>query len=529
MKDVKQTKKSANKNKKTSVKNETSKAKVKDTKVIIKEVEEIEENFLDDENDNRLIIFIAISILVIVATVICLIVGCDKKEINEPEKPKDDVIVPIKVDDEDDDTQEETKVVVKKTTVKNTTSDDNEESEVVMHKVQFLLNNSLKTHSVKVVNGGKIDKYLPTGYSTCKYYIDEQLTQEFDFDSKIQESLNIYMSCELIVYSIIYDVESNNPTTYTILDDEVLLENGIVDNIFEGWYTDTEFSNRIYSLNSNIIKYASDNVIKLYSNTKDKIELAYFNLDGIPTVGDTIISEESRDIIIASAPSFLCDANTEALGWSKTQNSNQIDYVGGELVILEDDLYLYPVCGKAKIVYYNENEVVTIGVSEEDVKNLELPTNPIEDLEMSAPTYFIKSDVKTDNTKEIVDDSELEVNENQVKLSDVVNNAGSSYEKPNVGDNVIEKEKVFDGWKQVEKSEVINPETGNIEEITTVIDEDVESEEVIEQIIPSDESTLGKNEIELEAKWIEQPEDIIETIETKETENITKENIETSM
>ena len=208
--------------------------------------------------------------------------------------------------------------------------------------------------------------------------------------------------------------------------------------------------------------------------------------------------------------------------------------MGGERVTLESDLYLYPVCGKAKIVYYNEDEVVTIGVKEEEVKDLELPEEPVEDLGVKAPTYFVKSDVKSDNTKEIIDDSELEIDNNQIRLSDVIKNAGSSYEKPNVGDNVVEKEKVFDGWKQVEKTETIDPETGETLEVTTVIDEEVTNEEIKDQIDPSDDSIEAKTEIELEAKWVEQPEDIAETKEDSETvdtvnEDVATEDVETTM
>ena len=173
-------------------------------------------------------------------------------------------------------------------------------------------------------------------------------------------------------------------------------------------------------------------------------------------------------------------------------------------------------------------------VKEEEVKDLELPEEPVEDLGVKAPTYFVKSDVKSDNTKEIIDDSELEIDNNQIRLSDVIKNAGSSYEKPNVGDNVVEKEKVFDGWKQVEKTETIDPETGETLEVTTVIDEEVTNEEIKDQIDPSDDSIEAKTEIELEAKWVEQPEDIAETKEDSETvdtvnEDVATEDVETTM
>ena len=57
----------------------------------------IEENFLDEKEDKRLIVFIALAILVIVGTIIGLLVGCQKKEQDEPKKPAD-IVEPEKDD-----------------------------------------------------------------------------------------------------------------------------------------------------------------------------------------------------------------------------------------------------------------------------------------------------------------------------------------------------------------------------------------------------------------------------------------------
>ena len=55
-----------------------------------------------------------------------------------------------------------------------------------------------------------------------------------------------------------------------------------------------------------------------------------------------------------------------------------------------------------------------------------------------------------------------------------------------------------------------------------------------DQIDPSDDSIEAKTEIELEAKWVEQPEDIAETKEDSETvdtvnEDVATEDVETTM
>ena len=96
--------------KKAAPKNEPPKVKKVD-------VEEINKDFEDVENeDRRLIVFIAIAILVIVGTVIGLLVGCEKKENNKPEpnKPNTDVVVPEKPDEKGKDDGVRTREIVRK-------------------------------------------------------------------------------------------------------------------------------------------------------------------------------------------------------------------------------------------------------------------------------------------------------------------------------------------------------------------------------------------------------------------------------
>ena len=98
---------------------------------------------------------------------------------------------------------------------------------------------------------------------------------------------------------------------------------------------------------------------------------------------------------------------------------------------------------------------------------------------------------------EVIPDEALEEIENQIKLSEAKKKAGSNTEI-SVGDNVEEKEKVFDGW--VTKEE--NPEDPE-NPIVTPVDENYK---------PTED---GENK--LEAVWKEQEEDKTEVL-TGETE-----------
>lgn len=276
MKEGKTTKTTAKKKTYNNSRNHTSRDVKETPKVREVKAQENEENFLEEDGDKRLIVFIAIAILVIVGTVIGLLVGCQKEKTPEPEKPTDDVVVP---DDKKDNKKEEVhnydyekplpvvrKVTKKKTTTKeDTTEGDGEgDNEKTSYNVTFIINGTSEVVSVE--DGSEAEKYEPTGYTGCKYYTDEEMTNEYEFGS-VSEDANIYMSCELIEYTINYDVEAGNPTTYTIEDADTTLSSPESDNgVFDGWYTEPENGTKVTTLNKEIVSYANDsNVISLYA------------------------------------------------------------------------------------------------------------------------------------------------------------------------------------------------------------------------------------------------------------------------
>ena len=154
------------------------------------DVEEINKDFDDVESeDRRLIVFIAIAILVIVGTVIGLLVGCERKEEVEP-KPDDpgtDVIVPEKPDEKGNEEEEGvvTREIVrkvravyqaKKTKKSKGKKDNNDNDETVTYNVTYYLGE--ETNVEEVEEGKTPPKYVPLGYSACRYYKDSKLETE---------------------------------------------------------------------------------------------------------------------------------------------------------------------------------------------------------------------------------------------------------------------------------------------------------------------------------------------------------------
>lgn len=439
---------------------------MKDSKKVTKKspavkVVKIEDNFLDDDNDNRVIIFVAIAILVIIGTIIGLLVGCEKKEDDkDPSKPKDNVVVPV----DDDKTKEDdkkgettTKTVIRKVTTKSndtTTKEDEEKTYVV--SFNLLDDDSIYTIEAK---DGKVSPYLPYGYDSCKYYSDEKLTSEFDFTKAIKENTNIYTSCSFTTYKIIYDRETTSPKEYTVKSGKVALSGVELETgFFEGWYTTQNFDGeKVDYLGRNLAKIAnSDNEIYLYAKTAEKYEVRYHDRNGGVGLIFTFRSQKNNSITL-----MKYGTSEELLGYTTSKDSKVIEYNVGEKVTLTGDLDLYQVIGTAKVIYESEGELVTVGMTTEDLGDYNLPTP--DEVGIKAPTYFVKVDKTNPNTKEVVPDEVKEALEGQIRLSDAKAKAGEN-ETIEVGDSVEELEKEFDGWQTKETDEEGNETLVDVDE-----------------------------------------------------------------
>ena len=469
---------------------------MKDSKKVTKKspAVKVEEKFIEEENDNRVIIFIAIAILVIIGTIIGLLVGCDKKsEEKDPVKPKDDIVVPD-TKEEDKKEDKETTVIKKVTTKSN---DTNEETYVV----SFNLLDEDDVHTVEVKNG-KVSPYVPNGYTSCKYYADENLTKEFDFTNKITSNTNIYTSCSIAVYTIIYDKDTNSQTEYDLKEGKVALSDANLEKgFFEGWYTTPDFSgDRVYYLSKDLTKIANEqNEIHLYAKVADSYSVRYHSKDG--EVGITFIyhSQKEMPIKIENYGGFAPEG-MKKLGFATKPGSNVIEYQLNQMVTLTGDLDLYAVFGTARVIYESEGETVTVGMTSEELDNYNLPTP--DEVGLKTPTYFVKVDKTNENAKEVVPDEIEELLDNQIKISDAKSKAGEN-ETIEVGDSVEELEKVFDGWQAKETDE-----EGN--EILVDVDDTYKPED--------------NTDNELVAKWKEQDKttDTTDTTELNEEENTTE-------
>lgn len=473
---------------------------MKDSKKVTKKspavkVVKIEDNFLDDDNDNRVIIFVAIAILVIIGTIIGLLVGCEKKEDDkDPSKPKDNVVVPVDEDKtKEDDKKEETnttKTVIRKVTTKSndtTTKEDEDKTYVV--SFNLLDDDSIYTVEAK---DGKVSPYLPYGYDSCKYYSDEKLTSEFDFTKIITENTNIYTSCSFTTYKIIYDRETTSPKEYTLKSGKVALSGVELETgFFEGWYTTSNFDGeKVDYLGRDLTKIAnSDNEVYLYAKIVDKYEIRYHDIDNSISKVHELESEKENPVMLLEL-SLNVPKGMKLLGYSTSKDSTVIEYQPYQRITVTGDIDLYMVVGTAKVIYESEGELVTVGMTTEELGDYNLPTP--DEVGLETPTYFVKVDKTNPNAKEVVPDEAKEALEGQIRLSDAKAKAGED-ETIEVGDSVEELEKVFEGWQTKETDEEGNE---------TLVDVD-------ENYKPEDNT-----DNELVAKWKEQDK-------TNENENTT--------
>lgn len=469
---------------------------MKKGKEITKKDIKVEDNFMEEENDKRVIIFVVIAILVIIGTIIGLLVGCEKKEDNDPVKPDNNkTTTPVKrVDDKTDEDVEPTtkKVVVKKLSTK---TEDTTKTNTKKLTVTFFMIDEKYSFMTEIENNSKVKAHEVSGYENCKYYTDETSNTEFDFTKNITKDTNIYMTCSLTTYTIKYDSSSNNKTSYTVKDGNIELVDGYdADMIFDGWYTDTAYTNKVTSLSPSIIKYAdSENVINLYAKFVEHYTVNYYDEDNTLIKSDDLAKADLSNYTVSTE--YSCPNEAKLLGYTSSLGSSVIKYASNEITEITGNTNIYTKCGKATVVYVSEDATVTVGYNEEEMEKYEVPEPS--DVGLEAPTYFVKVDEKTETSKEVIPDEALEVLENQIKLSEAKNKAGSNTEI-SVGDNVEEKEKVFDGW--VTKEE--NPEDPE-NPIITPVDENYKPTE--------------DDENKLEAVWKEQEEDKTEIL-TGETE-----------
>ena len=480
-----------------------------------KKVIDVKDNFMEEEdNDKRVIIFVAIAILVIVGTIIGLLVGCEKKEEDDPVKPDNNkTTTPVKREDDkkDEDVEPTTKkVVVKKLSTK---TEDTTKTDTKKLTVTFFMIDEKYSYMTEIENNSKVKAHEVSGYENCKYYTDETSNTEFDFTKNITKDTNIYMTCSLTTYTIKYDRTSNNKTSYTIKDGNIELVDGYdADMIFDGWYTDTAYTNKVTSLSPSIIKYAdSENVINLYAKFVEHYTVSYYDEDNTLIESVDLAKGDLSNYTVST--DYSCPNDAKLLGYTSSLGSSVIKYANNEVTEITGNTNIYTKCGKATVIYVSEGETVTVGYNEEEMEKYEVPEPS--DVGLEAPTYFVKVDEKTETSKEVIPDEALEVLENQIKLSEAKKKAGSNTEI-SVGDNVEEKEKVFDGWvieKEITDSEgyPLRDEMGNL---ITDGDGNIPTHKV-----PVDENykPTEDGENKLEAVWKEQEEEKTEVL-TGETE-----------
>ena len=454
-------------------------------KDIKKEKIKIDDDFVDEE-DNRVIVFVALALLIIIGTIIGLLVGCKKEEKEEDSKePNKEYITPELEEDKTKAEEETTTTKTIKIFKTSTSQEETTNKEDTTYEIIYHYND--KTYISTTTDTA--EKYVPDEYESCKYYTDEYFTNEFNFEDKVTASHELYLDCVEKTYTINYSLPSDNKTEYKLSDEAFELLDAQTDLIFEGWFIDEEYTNKITSINEDIIKYSNDGIINLYAKTVEYYIVNYYDSKLNIIESHNITKENLNDYIVLDASNLSTD-DSRFLGWSKEQNSSVINYINNETMNISSNIDLYAVFGNSIVEFIDNDELIERkGITKEEAEEFELPTE--DDLNLEAPTYIIPVDTVSDTTKNIVSDDTETVLENEIKLSDAIAKKAENYD-PQVGDKVEEIKKELN-WS-IEKN-IIDPETGDTS--TKKVTDNTEIKEIIKN------NAENNIDSELKTEWVE--------------------------
>ena len=491
--------------KKAAPKNEPPKVKKVD-------VEEINKDFEDVENeDRRLIVFIAIAILVIVGTVIGLLVGCEKKENNKPEpnKPNTDVVVPEKPDEKGKDDGVRTREIVRKVRsvyhAKKKNSSGSGKKTVTTYNVTFYLGEDSETEEVE--KGKPSTSYVPVGYSECTYYKDPEFTEEYDITGNITENVNVYMQCTAIEYSVVYEssdekvsITSTNPTTYMVTDGEVALtdptltvnttdqttDETVEDVFFGGWYTNTGLTNKVTSLNKEVLKtVGDDNVIHIYAKITNE-----------EPVEEEVVDEPTTEVPDAEPMQMAKEGATE-------EETLEAETEELETEVEEETLEVTET-----------TPVVETPVEEE----------PTEEVETTEPTEEVVVEETEEEIVEVPETEVTEVEETEPEVEEVVVETPVAIEEVPEVEEVQDKTPVaIEEVPEVEEAPVEPKQTPVIEEVVIVKETtpevtEIEKEPVKEVVEPPVEVVTPVKKEEPAKKVVEEKEPEVTEVEDTEEE-----------
>lgn len=149
--------------------------------------------------------------------------------------------------------------------------------------------------SISVVKGERLELLedpVKNGYVFSGWYTDAELTKEFDETTTVVKSFVLYAKFRVENYNIVYvaeDAINENPVSYTINDEIILLPVQRTGYKFAGWYTSADFTGDVVEKIAkgsfgNITLYAKFNAgfkinYELFGGTNNELNPEYYFSD----------------------------------------------------------------------------------------------------------------------------------------------------------------------------------------------------------------------------------------------------------
>lgn len=367
----------------------------------------------EDDDKTQKIFGIILVLLVIISLVVLFIVGCDRKEPEENKKePDKQEVIDDKKEDITLDTNTTNNNLVQKTN--NETTEEVANYYNVTYKFYELVETEegqvgklVKTSSKKVKEGNKVEFVTIPNYEDFTYYLDENF--ETIMGSEVvtgDTTIYVTMKKTEVPVQLRYVIDENNSNTVELTDSVDLPKVTSTGAVILGWYLDDQFVAEVTNVDMSLTEFAVDNTVTIYAKVVESVKFSYV-YGGEEIFDETKTGEELTNGYEVLDTTTITDyikeeINERVLGYS-TDGSQNITYTDGDIINdYSETVTLHVIVGSTTVTYISipEVEEITVGYSQEELENWEVPTPA--DLGLELPDEAIESEQTDKDTMLIV-------------------------------------------------------------------------------------------------------------------------------
>ena len=241
----------------------------------------------------------------------------------------------------------------------------------IPYTVTYVLNggtNSLSNPStITYYSSVTLSNATKSGHTFDGWYLDSGFSKKVTSLSNISTDITLYAKFTEVSYTITYVLNggtnsSSNPTTIKYTDNITLANATKGNDTFEGWYLDSEFTNRITTLsniNSDITLYAKFKA-ELYTGLITNVDPR--NMDSDLYVGFTPPSDAAYVVLVYNNDHIPIN-ETDGISKEKYISGTQANYLIANVEPYKQYYYALFACNSKRVYNYDDANTFTFTTS----------------------------------------------------------------------------------------------------------------------------------------------------------------------